>query len=91
MEGFRGMAYRGTDVKKPSEQLDDLLSGRVSWDDTPDAIRSWARLAFYDGAQQILAAPDKGTRRNMLGRVPPGVRPMVEAEVKRLWALRNPP
>lgn len=63
--------------------------GRVSWDDTPEAIRSWARKPIYEAACQILAAPDKGTRRNMLGRVPAAVRPYVEAEVKRLWADRN--
>jgi len=72
-------------VQKPSEQLDDLLFGRVSWDDSPAAIRSWARLAVYQAAKQIIAAPDKGTRRNMLGRVPVHMRKMVEDEVKRLW------
>jgi hypothetical protein len=77
------------DVKRPSEELDDLLRGRVSWYDTSQGVQSWARLAFHDAACQVLAEPEIGRRRNMLGRVPPSVRPMVEAEVKRLWGLRR--
>jgi hypothetical protein len=72
-------------VKKPSEQLDDLMYGKIAWNDAPASIRSWAQFAIYDAAKQIIAAPDKGTRRNMLGRVPAHMRGMVEAEVKRLW------
>jgi len=72
-------------IQKPSEQLADLMYGRVAWDDAPDAIRSWAQSAIYDAAKQIIDAPDKGTRRNMLGRVPAHMRRMVEDEVKRLW------
>ena len=75
-------------VKRPSEQLEDLLMGRVKWNDAPEAIRSWARYAIHDAAKQIIAAPDKGARRNMLGRLPPHIRPMVEDEVRRLWKLR---
>tara|TARA_R110000822_G_scaffold229393_1_gene361639 strand:+ start:865 stop:1116 length:252 start_codon:yes stop_codon:yes gene_type:complete len=75
-------------IKRPSEQLEDLLMGRVAWDDAPASIRSWARLPIFDAAQTILAAPDKGTRRNMLGKIPAPIRPRVEAEVKRLWGLR---
>jgi hypothetical protein len=76
-------------VAKPDEQLADLLRGKVSWDDAPDAIRSWARFEIYKAAKQILDAPDKGTRRNMLGKIPAHIRAMVEAEAKRLWALRK--
>ena len=72
-------------IQKPSEQLADLMYGRVSWDQSPASIRSWAQSSIHDAAKQIIAAPDKGTRRNMLGRVPAHMRGMVEAEVKRLW------
>jgi hypothetical protein len=83
------MPYRSSpDVKRPSEQLEDLMLGRIGWDDAPDAIKSWARFHIYGAAKQILAAPDKGTRRNMLGRVPAHMRARVEAEIKRLWAIR---
>lgn len=76
-------------IAKPSEQLDMLLTGKTTWEEAPDAIRSWAQLAIYQGAMQILSAPDKGTRRNMLGRVPVTMRPHVEAEVMRLWGIRR--
>jgi len=83
------MGYRAApQIKRPSEQLDDLLYGRVSWDDSPASIRSWAGLAIFEAAKQIIGQPDKGLRRNMLGRVPAHMRGMVEAEVKRLWQIR---
>jgi hypothetical protein len=75
-------------IEKPSKQLENVLMGKTSWEDAPLAIKSWARKPIYDAAVQILAAPDKGTRRNMLGRIPAQIRPMVELEVNRLWALR---
>jgi hypothetical protein len=73
------------DVPRPSDQLSALLMGKIAWDDAPDAIKSWARFEIYKAAKQIVAAPDKGTRRNMLGRVPAHMRGMVEAEAKRIW------
>lgn len=76
-------------IPKPHEQLRDLMMGKLAWDDAPDAIRSWARKGIFDAAKTILDAPDKGTRRNMLGRVPAAMRPHVEAEVKKLWAMRK--
>lgn len=63
--------------------------GRIEWEDAPEAIRSWAQLEIYRGACEILKAPDRGTRRNMLGRVPKAVRAQVEAEVIRLWQERR--
>jgi hypothetical protein len=84
------MGYRSApDIKRPSEQLEDLMYGRTSWDDTPEAIRSWARFGIYQAARQIVAEPEMGLRRNMIGRVPAHMRAMVQAEVKRLWPLRK--
>lgn len=76
------------DVPRPSEQLADLLRGKLAWGDAPEAIRSWAALPIHQAAVQIVAELDKGARRNMLGRIPASVRPHVAEEVKRLWALR---
>ena len=78
------------EIPRPSAQLEDLLMGKIAWDDAPQSIRSWAQLQIYQAAKQIVAAPDKGTRRNMLGRVPAPIRPRVENEVKRLWMLTPP-
>jgi hypothetical protein len=78
-----------SNVPRPSDQLADLLRGKLAWGDAPEAIRSWAELPIHQAAAQIVAAPDKGARRNMLGRIPASVRPHVETEVKRLWGRRK--
>lgn len=75
-------------IAKPSEQLDALLRGEMMWIEAPPAIRSWAQMAFYDAARQIMAGKDRAARNRMLSRVPAGLRPMVEAEVERLWSLK---
>jgi hypothetical protein len=75
-------------IEKPSEELEALLMGRIAWDDAPEAIRSWARKPIFDAAKELIAMPDKGTRRNALGKIPAPIRPMVEAEILRLWKMR---
>lgn len=75
-------------VKPPSEKLADLLSGRVSWDDTDAPIRSWAMLEIYGAAKSILAVDGNDNRRNMLGKIPPSIRPHIEAEIIRLSRLK---
>lgn len=88
--GIGKVPYRARpEMQTPSDQLADLLRGKVAWSDAPDAIRSWARFEIHNAAKQIMDAPGKGARRNMLGRIPPHIRGMVETEVKRLWALRK--
>lgn len=83
------MPYRyAQHIKRPSDEMDDLLMGRTPWDDAPDAIKSWARLPIFEAAKTIMAADNMGARRNMLGKIPAAIRPRVEDEVKRLWGLR---
>lgn len=74
---------------KPSEQMAEYLMGKTTFEDTPPAIVSWAQKSIYDAACQIIDEPEKGTRRNMLGRVPAAIRPMVEDQVKSLWHKRR--
>ena len=82
------MAYTGKlDPNRPSVQRDDLLSGRVAWDDAAPAIRSWAMLEIYNAAKTVLAVDGKDNRRNMLAKIPPQIRPIVEAEIMRIWRL----
>ena len=76
-------------IARPSEQLADLLRGKMAWDDAPEAIRSWASLEIYRGACTVLDQPSKEERRNMLARLPAEIRPHVEAEAKRIWAMRR--
>ena len=84
------MPYRNApDVKKPSEHLHDLLSGKVAPQDTPEAVLSWARLEIYRGAVGVLSQPDKARRRAMLDRIPPSIRPYVEREARIIWEKRK--
>lgn len=72
----------------PSDLLRDVLEGRTSIEDASPAIRSWSRFFIHQGALELLALPDKPTRRNALKRVPARIRPHIEAEAKRIWAMR---
>jgi hypothetical protein len=76
-------------VKRPSEWLHDVLIGKVAMHNAPQSIQSRATFDIYLGACEILKAPDKATRQRMLSRLPPMIRPHVEAEVLRLWKDRK--
>ena len=68
---------------RPSVQLRDLLTGVTDWEDAHPAIRSWAMLTIHGAANTILAAP-KPRRRAMIDKLPPSLRPILEAEIIRL-------
>ena len=68
---------------RPSVQLRDLLTGVTDWEDAHPAIRSWAMLKIHGAANTILAAP-KPRRRAMINKLPPTLRPILEAEIIRL-------
>lgn len=74
--------------KWPSEQLNDLLTGKIKWNEAQPAIRSWASFYIYDAAKQLVTMPDKEKRRMALGKIPSAIRPYVEEEVKRIWPMR---
>jgi hypothetical protein len=73
------------EIVRPSVWLRRVLSGEVDMKDAPEAIRSWARLAIYQGAKELLAIPDKQKRQAALARVPALIRPYLEAEALRIW------
>lgn len=84
------MPYRGNpDVKKPSEHLYDLLSGKVVPKDTPEAILSWARFEVYRGAVAVLDKPTKKERQATLAKIPQSIRPYVEREARAIWEKRK--
>ena len=68
---------------RPSAQLSDLLSGKVTWEDAQPAIRSWAMLTIHGAAKTILGAP-RNRRRGMIDKLPPSLRPVLEREIIRL-------
>lgn len=71
------------------EQLEALLSGRVRWENSPEAIRSWAGFYIWQAGLEIVAMDGVEKRRAALDKIPETVRPHVKREVKRLWAERK--
>lgn len=81
------MGWLGSDHPNPSQQMLDVLEGRLSHDDAPVAVQSICRKAYFDAAQAVLAL-DKGKRKNALQRIPETCRKNVESEIMRLWNAR---
>ena len=75
-------------VKLPTQQLDDLLSGRVAYADAEPAIQSWAQHSIHIGALSLLRIKDKDARNVALQKVPENLRELVRAEVVRLWGMK---
>lgn len=72
-------------IEWPSSRLHDLLEGRVAWGDAPPSIQSWAQFTIYQVADSILKMP-KEKRRSAIDKAPEDIRPMIEAEIMRLWS-----
>jgi len=74
---------------KPQQWLNEVLSGRIAMEDAPASIQSWARLPIFQGACEIIKMDTPDERRAELAKIPPLVRPWVEAEVRRVWVMRR--
>lgn len=75
-------------IKPPSQQLDDLLSGRVAYEEAAPAIQSWAQHSIHIGAMSLLRIKEKEARNAELQKVPENLRELVRAEVVRLWGMK---
>lgn len=71
--------------RRPSEQVFDVLRGNVRLEDVPSSIQSLCSKYIYDGAKDILSKPNKEARRKALSKIPPLIRPHVEAEAIRIY------
>lgn len=71
--------------KPPTQWLDDILTGRIPWDDAPASVQSWARLFIHQAAVDVLKCKSKETRRAALDKMPDFVRPRIEAEALRVF------
>ena len=76
-------------AKKPSEIVEDVLTGKVDISDVDEGIQSWCRFFIYQGAVSVLSLNTKEERRKALLKIPENVRPLVEDEAKRVWAYRR--
>ena len=77
------MVWCGDSIR-PSQQLENLLSGKTPWEQATPAIQSMARLQFFLAAQEILSAPTPQEKRARLDKVPPHAKVHVEYEIKRI-------
>ena len=73
----------------PSEQLAELLGGKITWAKANPMIRSWAAFYIHQAARQIIGMTTTEKRRIALDKLPGTIRPQVETEIKRLWPIRN--
>lgn len=85
------MSWLGSQHPKPSEQMLEVLTGKLHHDDAPAAIQSLCSKAYFDAAMQIIREDDKEKRRKMLTRIPETCRDEVRAYVERLWRDRKRP
>lgn len=76
-------------VRKPSEHLKDMLSGKVTPQDANPSILKWAEFQIWQAACEVCKMSSKEQRQAALTKFPDTIRPFVEREVKRLWPKRN--
>ncbi len=71
-------------VKRPSEQLEDVMMGRVPYEEAPKAIQSLAGMEFRRAAKEILSGETNAEKRARLDRVPDYAKTYVETEIKKI-------
>ncbi len=81
--------WLGSKHKKPSDIMLDVLTGKLNHDDAPEAVQSMCRLEYFNAAVDVCLKKSMEDRKKYLSRVPETCRSNVEAEVKRLWPIRE--
>lgn len=77
-------------ITRPAQWwLNEVLAGRITMEDAPASIQSWARFPIFQGAREIVLMETQDERKAELAKVPPLIRPWVEGEVKRIWEMRR--
>lgn len=75
-------------VKKPSERLNAVLSGKVRLEDEDASIQSWCRFFIHQGAVAVLSKPTKEERQKALEKLPELIRPHIRDRAIALWNRR---
>ena len=78
-------------IQKPLSRLADVISGKLAVADADEATLSWLRHYVYERADLIMGQVGSDARRAALAKEPEHLRPMIEAEVRRLFDLRRKP
>lgn len=82
------MAF-GERIKKPSEMMLDLQDGKLSLDDAPDWLRSWASHSIYIQAMEVVDGATLDERRDILSKVSPGLRKQIEEKAMEIFMERR--
>lgn len=69
--------------------LQRVLSGQIPIEDAPASVQSWSRFHIFEGAREIAKMEYIGDRQAALGKLPPTIRPLVKAELERIWPMRR--
>ena len=73
----------------PSARIKAVIRGKVALTDEDASIQSVCSRYIYEGAVELLAIRTLEGRRSALNKVPPLIRPHVEAEVMRIHKERR--
>lgn len=81
--------WLGSGQPSPYQKMQAVLSGAASFDDADPAIQSLLQKPIYDAAVVIVKESDRDKRRKMLTDTPESYRVKLEAEVRKIWPIRN--
>lgn len=70
---------------RPSKRIERVLRGEVRLEDEDPSIQSACSKYIYEGAQELLAIPNRDARRRALQKVPEAIRPHIEKEAWRIY------
>ena len=83
------MISRFKSAPKPSTKIQAALDGVAPVSSLNSAERSALQLPVYLMAVMVLSIPSLQARRDKLSTLPPEIKPLVEAEARRVWELRR--
>lgn len=83
------MAWLGTNLEKPSDEMRRVLIGKLHYDDASPAVKSMCSKEFFDAAVVIVKMESKESRKKALQKIPETCRVQVEEYVRKIWPIRN--
>ena len=75
--------------KRPSERIFAVLRGESQLSDEDPPIQSACSRYIFDGAKEILSIQPLERRRAALSKIPPLIRPHIEAEIMRIHRMKR--
>ena len=82
------MSWLGSQHPKPSDQMMDVLTGKMHHNDAPAAIQSLCSKAYFDAAMDLVALNDPEKIKKGLERIPKTCQEEVRKQARKLWQSR---